>query len=163
MVNFECSHCIKTLKKKQVEPHYMYECRNSHNFCCLTCYQNFDRDTVKGHISCVTEEEKYTKGDNTKKANMINIAKAEVQKYNIEALEWAGFRNTSKKILMGHDNYKLPMKELFDKLSIVYANSKGVEKEDVCQDLVKKQTLKRLEKDNKFVLDLSKNTIRYKI
>jgi len=119
-------------------------------------------DTIKAHTSCVTEQEKYQKGDNTtKKIGIINT-KLDILPVNINELKWGGFRKTSRRILMGHENYKLNMKDLFEKLSQVYANYKRVEKEEVCLNLVKKYTMNKIENDEKFVIDLSKNTIRYK-
>ena len=63
---------------------------------------------------------------------------------------------------MSHENFKLGMKELFDKLAHVYAKNNQADKEHVCLDLVKKHTLGKLEDDDRFVLDLCKNIIRYK-
>jgi hypothetical protein len=164
MVNFECNLCIRTLKKKQVERHFQFECRNSHNFTCLTCWSIFDRDSVKGHISCITEQEKYQKGDNTANAKLKNIqAKAVVKKVDLNELRWCGFKKTSKKILIGNDNYKLPIKELLEKLAFVYAKNNDADNETVDMDLLKKHTMNKLAKDNRFVIDLSKNTIRFKI
>ena len=163
MVTFECGTCIRVLKKKQIEKHYMFECRNSQQFCCLTCFKNFDRDSVKAHIACVTEEEKYQKGDNTNKKNISKLnEKKEVVPVDMEKLKWSGFRKTAKKILMAHENHKLGFKELFEKLALVYAKNNGVQKEEVCLDLVKKHTISKIEDNDKFVIDLGKSTIRYK-
>jgi hypothetical protein len=163
MVYFECIICIKTLKKKQAERHN-FECRSSCSFTCLTCWKVFDLETIKAHTSCVSEEEKYQKGDNMKKPGMKlqNGNKLEIKAVDINQLKWSGFRKTSKKILMGFENYKLSMNDLIQKLCLVYSKNKNVEVEAVDQGLAKKHLLEKLEKDSKFVIDLSKNTIRYK-
>jgi hypothetical protein len=163
MVTFQCEVCVKALKKKQAERH-QYECRGASHFTCLTCWQVFDLNTIKAHISCVTEEQKYQKGDNTGKKNGIkfNQSKDLVVPVNLKELKWSGFRKTSKKILMGHENFKLPINELFEKLAEVYSYYKKVIKEEVCMNLLKKHTNIKLENDERFIMDLSKNTIRYK-
>ena len=163
MVYFECTICIRTLKKKQAERHN-FECRSSCTFSCLTCYAVFDLQTIKAHTSCVTEEEKYQKGDNMNKPGMkfMNGGKLEIKPVDLNSLKWNGFRKTSKKILMGFENYKLSMKDLIDKISHVYSKNQEVDFESVDQVLVKKHLLDKLDKDDRYVIDLSKNTIRYK-
>ena len=164
MVYFECTICIKTLKKKQAERHN-FECRSSCNFTCLTCWKIFDLVTIKAHTSCVSEEEKYQKGDNKKNPGMKlqnGSNKLEIKALDLNDLKWSGFRKTSKKILMGFENYKLSMVEVIEKLCLVYSKNKNVEVEAVEQGLLKKNLLDKLGKDSKFVIDLSKNTIRYK-
>ena len=64
MVYFQCETCCETLKKKQVENHYLHQCRNATHFMCLSCQGLFDRNTIKAHTSCISEDEKYKKGDN---------------------------------------------------------------------------------------------------
>jgi cell growth-regulating nucleolar protein len=61
MVYFQCEICSETLKKKQTETHH-FRCRNAH-YSCLTCFANFDRDTIKQHTACISEDEKYKKAD----------------------------------------------------------------------------------------------------
>ena len=63
---------------------------------------------------------------------------------------------------MAHENHKLGFKEIFEKLALVYAKNNGVQKEEVCLDLVKKHTISKIEDNDKFVIDLGKSTIRYK-
>lgn len=165
MVYFQCEYCIQTLKKKQVERHYMFECRSAQIFSCLTCFKNFDRDTIKAHISCVTEQEKYQKGDNmvkNKNGVKVNHHVKEVHSYDINELKWKGIRKTSKTILLGSEHHRLTMVELCKRLAKVYSNHKNTEESDVDIDLLKKQLMKKVEDDNKFVIDLSKNTIRFK-
>ena len=116
MVYFQCETCCASLKKKQVENHYLYECRKSQIFTCLSCGQQFDRETMKAHTQCISEEEKYQKGDKmVKKAIIINKPK-EIVKCDINKLKWSGFKKTSKIILMNFDNYKLKIEELINKL-----------------------------------------------
>ena len=163
MVYFECTICIRTLKKKQAERHN-FECRSSCSFSCLTCYKVFDLETIKSHTSCVTEEEKYQKGDNMKKPGMkaLNVGKLEIKLVDLNSLKWIGFRKTAKKILMGFENYKLSMQDLIQKISHVYSKNKEVDVDSVDLGLVKKHLLDKLDKDNRYVIDLSKNTIRFK-
>ena len=117
MVYFQCETCCASLKKKQVENHYLYECRKSQIFTCLSCGQQFDRETMKAHTQCISEEEKYQKGDKmVKKAIIINKPK-EIVKCDINKLKWSGFKKTSKIILMNFDNYKLKIEELINKLA----------------------------------------------
>ncbi len=46
--------------------------------------------------------------------------------------------------------------------NLVYAKNNGVQKEEVCLDLVKKHTISKIEDNDKFVIDLGKSTIRHK-
>jgi hypothetical protein len=164
MVTFQCEQCITTLKKKQIEKHYSFECRGAHIFSCLTCWKNFDRSTIKDHISCVTEQEKYQKGDQVNTKNKINgnaIKNIEV-KTDFSDLNWNGLRKTSKNILKHSQNHKLPIGDLLSHMIKIYAKHKNVSGEEVDTDLMRKQLLKKLQSDDKFVLDLSKHTLRYK-
>lgn len=162
MVYFQCEKCIETLKKKQVENHYLHVCKNAYQFRCLTCQQIFDRETIKAHTSCVSEDEKYKKGDNMTKPKNFKVQEKTIIKIDINNLKWSGFRKTSKKILRSNANYKLSIEELMDKLSLVYANSKNTTPDNVDRILLKKELLRKLEDDSRFVIDLGKNTIRYK-
>src|SRR5437870_4373753 len=78
MVYFQCEICFETLKKKQAEQHY-FRCKSAYNYSCLTCNQIFDKFTLKGHTSCITEDQKYKKEDAKKqfinKNNSSNGAK----------------------------------------------------------------------------------------
>ena len=159
MVTFECSSCIKVLKKKQIENHYRFECKGAHSFCCLTCYKCFDRESIVAHTACITEQEKYKMNEGKKQ---IIIQKLTIKNVDLDELKWSGFRKTTKKILMGNEGYKLAMKEVFERLAHVYSVNKKVKKEEVCLDKLKKTTLSKLEDDERFVLDLSKHIIRYK-
>jgi hypothetical protein len=163
MVYFECTICIRTLKKKQAERHN-FECRSSCNFTCLTCWKVFDLETIKAHTSCVTEEEKYQKGDSKKPTmkNPNNNNKLEIKSLDLNSLKWTGFRKTCKRILKGFENYKLSLNDLIVKITHVYAKDKNADLDHVDQGLVKKHLLQKIEKDNRFVIDLSKNTVRFK-
>ncbi|CBZ23887.1 conserved hypothetical protein [Leishmania mexicana MHOM/GT/2001/U1103] len=57
MVSFTCNYCQDVVKKPKVQSH-ANTC-GSDTFTCVDCMQMFDLGTVKGHTSCVTEEEKY--------------------------------------------------------------------------------------------------------
>ena len=162
MVYFQCETCCETLKKKQVENHYSFQCSKATHFMCLSCQGLFDRETIKAHTSCITEEEKYQKGDNMKKPKIINNQPKPIVPVDIDALKWSGFRKTSKKILMSVENYKMDTNELLNKLALVYANSKDDIPENVDMQLMKKYLLEKLEENSHFIIDLGKNTIRYK-
>ncbi len=162
MVYFQCETCCASLKKKQVENHYIQQCKNSHYFTCLSCGKQFDRETIKDHTQCISEEEKYQKGDKMiKKNNLIN-KKKDIIKCDINKLKWSGFKKTSKIILMNFDNYKLGIDDLVDKLIIVYAKNHNTKYENCDLDKMKKYLLEKLEDNKFFVVDLGKNTIRYK-
>ena len=162
MVYFQCEKCIATLKKKQVETHYLTVCKDCHQFRCLTCNQIFDRETIKTHTTCISEDEKYKKGDNMKKETAYKPKEKVVEKLDINTLKWSGFRKTTKKLLKSCEGYKLGIKDLSDKLAYVYANFRQASIEDVDMTLLKKNLMRKLENDSRFVIDLIKNTIRFK-
>ena len=162
MVYFQCEICCSSLKKKQVENHYLYECKKSNIFTCLSCGKQFDRETIKSHTQCISEEEKYQKGDKmVKKVKIINKPK-EIAKCDINTLKWSGFKKTSKIILMNFDNYKLKIEELINKLAIVYANNHNTSPENCDTEKMKKFLYDKLEDNKYFIIDLGKDTIRYK-
>ena len=162
MVYFQCETCIATLKKKQVEHHYLYECKNAKYFRCITCHQVFDRETIKDHTSCITEEEKYQKGDNmVKKPKQFNKPK-EIVECDIESLKWSGFKKTSKIILMSYQNYKCDINKLIDQLAIVFAKNHDDIPENCDMKLMKKVLLDKCEDCKFLVIDIPKNTLRYK-
>ncbi|GET90428.1 hypothetical protein, conserved [Leishmania tarentolae] len=57
MVSFTCNYCQDVVKKPKVQSHA--NACGCDTFTCVDCMQVFDLGTVKGHTSCVTEEEKY--------------------------------------------------------------------------------------------------------
>ena len=63
---------------------------------------------------------------------------------------------------MSVENYKMDTNELLNKLALVYANSKDDIPENVDMQLMKKYLLEKLEENSHFIIDLGKNTIRYK-
>ena len=150
------------LKKKQVENHYLHDCKNAQYFRCITCHQVFDRETIKAHTSCISEEEKYHKGDNMVKKNKFINKPKEIVKCDVETLKWSGFRKTSKIILMSYENYKCDIDKLIEKLAIIFAK----EHDDIPDNVdIKKMKIILLDKceDCKFlVIDIPKNTLRYK-
>ena len=162
MVYFQCETCCETLKKKQVENHYLHQCRNATHFMCLSCQGLFDRNTIKAHTSCISEDEKYKKGDNLVKPKVINNIPKPIVPVDINTLKWSGFRKTSKKILMSVENYKMDTDELMKKLAIVYAKNHNDIEENVDMKLIKKYLYEKLEENSHFVIDLGKNLIRYK-
>ena len=54
---FMCESCGETLKKPKVNAHAQ-RCA-AEAFSCIDCSATFDRWSVRGHVSCVTEHEKY--------------------------------------------------------------------------------------------------------
>lgn len=59
MVFFTCSACGASLKKNQVEKHYLSKCRNCEYLTCIDCLKDFPGDTYKEHTKCITEDERY--------------------------------------------------------------------------------------------------------
>ena len=60
MVFFTCDSCGASLKKNQVEKHYLHQCRSCSVLTCIDCQRDFPGDTYKEHIKCISEEEKYS-------------------------------------------------------------------------------------------------------
>ena len=162
MVYFQCETCIETLKKKQVENHYLHQCKNAQYFRCITCHKLFDRETIKAHTSCISEDEKYNTGDKmVKKSNFVNKEK-KVVPCNVETLKWSGFKKTSKIILMSYENYKCDIDELIEKLSIVFAKNNDDIPDNCDKKKMKKVLLDKCEDCKFLVIDIPKNTLRYK-
>jgi hypothetical protein len=156
-------------KETTREAFFSVECRSAYKFSCLTCYKVFDRESVKAHISCVTEEEKYQKGDanyKTKKTNTqnngVNANKAK-KDMKPEDYEWKGIRKTCRLVLADCENMKMEIKKFAEFLANIYANKNETSVEDVNADMLKRSILDKLEDNSKFVIDLSKGTIRYKM
>eukprot|EP00891_Asterochloris_glomerata_P001225 jgi/Astpho2/1225/gw1.00023.71.1_t len=57
---FACDDCGESIKKPKVAVH-LGQC-SARSFTCIDCSRTFDRASVKGHTSCVTEDQKYAKG-----------------------------------------------------------------------------------------------------
>lgn len=75
MVYFTCNACGASLKKNQVEKHYMHQCRNCEVLTCIDCQKDFPGDTYKDHTSCISEAEKYSAKGWQPKANANKGAK----------------------------------------------------------------------------------------
>ena len=58
MVYFVCEGCNETLKKNQVEKHAS-RCRQCHAVTCVDCSQTFYGNDFEGHVTCISEAEKY--------------------------------------------------------------------------------------------------------
>ena len=97
-----------------------------------------------------------------KKKNNIKQIEKKIIKFNINELKWHGFKKTSKIILMGYENYKLNINELIDKLSIIYVKKFNEIPENFDIIKAKKILIEKLENNRYFVIDLGKNTIKYK-
>lgn len=165
MVYFQCELCIQTLKKKQVERHYSAECRQSHKFSCLTCYQIFDRATIVSHTSCISEEEKYQKGDlMAKKANNLKFKQENLvdnsKEVDFSKVKWSGVRKTAKNLLKLVNIKKLPIEKLVYELSASYARYKQADIEAVDSGRLRSILLEKVEENSKFQLNLNKNTIK---
>ena len=63
---------------------------------------------------------------------------------------------------MGYENYKLNINELIDKLSIIYVKKFNEIPENFDIIKAKKILIEKLENNRYFVIDLGKNTIKYK-
>ncbi|XP_033102813.1 cell growth-regulating nucleolar protein-like [Anneissia japonica] len=59
MVFFICNACGQSVKKAQVEKHYMQQCRQCEVLSCMDCGQDFVGDGYKEHTKCISENEKY--------------------------------------------------------------------------------------------------------
>lgn len=165
MVYFQCELCIQTLKKKQVERHYTVECRQSHRFSCLTCHQIFDRTTIVNHTSCISEEEKYQKGDLlARKANNSKFKQENLidnsNEIDFSKTKWTGLRKTAQTILKQVNIKKLPIDKLVYELSSSYARYKNTDIENVDVSKLRSILLERIEDNSKFQLNLTKNTIK---
>lgn len=170
MVYFECDICHETLKKKQVQTHYLSVCRSAHVFNCLTCFQRFDRESIVPHTSCVSEQEKYTKGDSKiqeqakRKEKMLSLAniKDNIDELDFSKLKWKGFRKTSREILSMISVKKITLDRLISELTKIYAKKREVKEDEVDQDLVKKYIIERLQNESDFQIDLGKKLIKLK-
>lgn len=60
MVVFACNACGESLKKNQVENHYLRKCRNCNCLSCLDCGKDFWGNDYEQHTKCISEEEKYS-------------------------------------------------------------------------------------------------------
>lgn len=169
MVYFECDTCGETLKKKQVLIHYKSVCRQTHSFSCLSCHKHFDRESIVNHTTCISEEEKYCKGDkdaqfNKKKFvnNTLNL-KDNSEEIDFSGIKWRGFRKTTKAILDLINIKKANLIKLVDVLSLAYSKNKKIDIDDVDKTLVKTMLIDKIQDDSKtFVFDLLKGTIKLK-
>merc|ERR1712121_188540 len=59
MVSFICDACGNSVRKKQVEKHYLNSCRNCSVLSCIDCGVDFPGDSYATHTSCISEAEKY--------------------------------------------------------------------------------------------------------
>ncbi|XP_071948664.1 uncharacterized protein C16C10.8-like [Antedon mediterranea] len=59
MVFFICNACGQSVKKAQVEKHYLQQCRQCEVLSCMDCGQDFVGDGYKEHTKCISENEKY--------------------------------------------------------------------------------------------------------
>eukprot|EP00092_Neocalanus_flemingeri_P032156 GFUD01034948.1.p1 GENE.GFUD01034948.1~~GFUD01034948.1.p1 ORF type:complete len:482 (+),score=205.87 GFUD01034948.1:70-1446(+) len=61
MVYFTCNACGEQLKKPSVEKHYTQKCRKCTMLTCIDCLKDFYGDEYKTHMSCMSEEQRYSK------------------------------------------------------------------------------------------------------
>ena len=62
MVFFTCNACGSSLKKNQVEKHYLSECPRCEVLSCMDCGRDFHGDEYASHTKCISEAEKYQGG-----------------------------------------------------------------------------------------------------
>ena len=180
MVCFQCDICVETLKKKQVETHYQFRCRNAYTFSCLTCWQIFDRNTIKDHIACVSEDQKYkstdkkfkieansgpnksnTNGTGNGNGNKLNGNKNDFSKIktkidenlineDVEGLSWSGFKKTSLKLFSKLNIKELKTTELVRYLMKIYINTKN--DGTIEPEDFKKILSRKLKEDSRFII-----------
>jgi len=61
MVYFTCNACGEQVKKPAVEKHYTQKCRACSVLTCIDCLKDFVGDDYKGHTTCMSEEQRYSK------------------------------------------------------------------------------------------------------
>ncbi|KAK7469790.1 hypothetical protein BaRGS_00036217 [Batillaria attramentaria] len=69
MVFFNCNACGESLKKNQVEKHYLTKCRRCEVLSCVDCGKEFWGDSYQTHTKCISEEEKYSGKNYVAKVN----------------------------------------------------------------------------------------------
>ncbi|XP_033757472.1 cell growth-regulating nucleolar protein-like [Pecten maximus] len=69
MVVFTCNACGDSLKKNQVESHYLGKCRRCEVVSCVDCGKDFWGNDYQNHTKCISEEEKYSGKNYKPKAN----------------------------------------------------------------------------------------------
>eukprot|EP00331_Platyophrya_macrostoma_P024034 CAMPEP_0176448000 /NCGR_PEP_ID=MMETSP0127-20121128/25461_1 /TAXON_ID=938130 /ORGANISM="Platyophrya macrostoma, Strain WH" /LENGTH=192 /DNA_ID=CAMNT_0017834743 /DNA_START=14 /DNA_END=592 /DNA_ORIENTATION=- len=148
MVSFLCEVCDRTLKKKQVEKHFRFECRGAYGFICIDCKKCFSREEQASHNQCISEQEqtygqyykpkdKKVKGENgeakTVETKPQPAAKEETkqngkthQAEETEEQEWKGWKRTLQSILMKQTDRTMKVKNLRKKMMSV-AKANGIE------------------------------------
>jgi len=108
----------------------------------------------------------YQKGDQNKKNvivhKMISDNKDNPKLNKFDDLKWSGVRKTAKKILSRCEFFRCDISNLTKSMTVIYAHSKKVDVDNVDDYMLKKSLMDKLESEDKFVIDLNKNTIRYK-
>lgn len=61
MVYFTCNACGEQVKKPQVEKHYTQKCRACNVLTCIDCLKDFVGDEYKTHVTCMSEDQRYSK------------------------------------------------------------------------------------------------------
>lgn len=62
MVVFSCDACGDSLRKKDVQKHYQFNCRRCESLTCVDCKKQFWGDDYVAHTQCITDEDfKYGK------------------------------------------------------------------------------------------------------
>ena len=168
MVYFQCETCGETIKKKQIKPHYSFQCKSAHSFSCLTCYKHFDRESIVEHTSCITEEEKYNKGDEKFQQNKQAMKNKQMKvvdntdEIDFSQFKWEGVKKTVVKILGKLNTKKITIERLVKELALIYSKHKEVEISEVDNEQVRKNLMEKIEDYDKLIIDLGKNTIRLK-
>ncbi|XP_050395384.1 cell growth-regulating nucleolar protein [Patella vulgata] len=87
MVYFNCNTCGETLKRNKVEIHYRTKCRSCEVVSCVDCSKEFWGDDYKKHMTCVSEEEKYSGSNYVAKPNKGEVKQELWQQSIQEAVE----------------------------------------------------------------------------
>lgn len=57
MVVFGCDACGESLRKKDVQKHYQFNCRRCESLTCVDCKKQFWGDEYEAHTQCITDED----------------------------------------------------------------------------------------------------------
>ncbi|ESO93049.1 hypothetical protein LOTGIDRAFT_206535 [Lottia gigantea] len=87
MVFFNCNACGETLKRNKVEIHYRTKCRSCEVLSCVDCSKEFWGDDYKQHMTCISEEEKYSGSNYVAKPNKGEVKQELWQKSIADAVE----------------------------------------------------------------------------
>ncbi|XP_013405909.1 cell growth-regulating nucleolar protein [Lingula anatina] len=114
MVFFTCNACGESLKKNQVEKHYMTKCRNCEVLSCVDCGKDFWGEAYQEHVKCISEEEKYS-GKNYKPKPGTNKGEVKQEQWTQqvqEAIDKASANPKLRNLLIRMKDYaNIPRKQ----------------------------------------------------